>query len=163
MSEALASLLLLATALFVATMALARNKERPAPGEYVGTLFHLLLLPVVAGVPAAAAGQASGYLWIACDVVASIGMVWSRDRVASATPVFLPVRMAGHLFAAIWVASVSVHLGCAGMTVGALLALGFAGYTLAGGRLPEKALAVPGALMVTWLLLLAWNLHRATL
>lgn len=162
MTETLAPLLLLETALFIATMALARNKERPAPGEYVGTLFHLLLLPVVAAVPAAAAGQASGFLWIACDVVAGIGVIWYRDRIASATPVFLPVRMAGHLFAAIWVAGVSLHLGWAGMAVGALLALGFAGYTLAGGRLPEKALAVPGALMVAWLLLLAWSLHQAT-
>ena len=49
------------------------------------------------------------------------------------------------------------------MSLDTLLALGFAGYTLAGGRLPEQALAVPGALMAAWLLLLAWDLHRAAL
>lgn len=159
MTKLLAPLLLIETVLFVATIVLARRKERPVPSEYVGTLFHLLLLPVVAVVPADMIGRASGFIWIACDVVAGTGVIWTRQE--STAPGYLPVRMAGHLFAAIWVASVSLHLGWAGEIVGFLLALGFAAHTLAGGRLPESALAIPGGLMVLWLLLLAWTVHQA--
>ena len=158
----LALLLGVETVLYAATMALvARDRTRGA-GEYAGTLFHLLLLPVVAVLSAAAAGQAAGYLWVVCDVIASTGLIWTQGAKGDAeAQVFGAVRMAGHLFAGIWIGSVSVRLGVPVRTIGFVLAATLAGYTLAGGRLPEKALAVPSVLMLIWLPSLAYHVHSA--
>lgn len=160
----LAFLVLVEAALFVVTMVLANIERTRVPGEYAGTGFHLLLLPVIVGVPAALAGQASGFLWVACDVIASTGLIWaSRDASGTGTPIYNAVRMAGHLFAGVWIAAVSWRLGGAGLAVGWALAAGFAIYTLAAGRLPAKVLALPGLLMAAWLLLLARHAQAAGL
>lgn len=162
MADPLALLLVVETALFVLTMALAaRNRTRVA-GEYVGTGFHLLLLPVIAALPVGTIGQGAGLAWVVCDVVAGMGLIWTaRGPAELATAVFAPIRMAGHLFAAVWIALVSRWLGGAALPVGAALALGFSAYTLAAGRLPPKALALPGVLLIAWLLLLAAHFHAA--
>ena len=161
MNDALAVLLVTEAVLFALTMGLAGTKKHPILGEYVGTAFHLLLLPVIAAMPAPLAGQAAGFLWVACDVIAGIGLIWSsRDHAEPAEATYTPIRMAGHLFAAIWVALVSLHLNALGVFVGFALAFSFAGYTLAAGRIPEKALAAPGLLMFMWLLLLSFHVYR---
>lgn len=161
MSNGLAVLLVIEALLFALTMGLAGTRKYPVLGEYVGTAFHLLLLPVVAALPALPAGQASGFLWVGCDVVAGTGMIWSsRSQTGPAEATYTPIRMAGHLFAAVWVALVSLHLGAFGVFVGFALAFSFAIYTLAAGRIPEKALAVPGLLIFAWLLLLSFHVHH---
>ena len=162
MAEHLALLLVAETVLFVLTMALANRDTTRVVGEYVGTGFHVLLLPVIAALPIGTVGQGAGLAWVVCDVVASTGLIWTaRDQAEIGTAVFTPVRMAGHLFAAAWVALVSATLGTLELVVGLALALGFAAYTLAAGRLPQKALALPGVLMVAWLLMLAAHFHAA--
>ncbi len=160
MSNALAVLLVIEALLFALTMGLAGTGKHPVAGEYVGTAFHLLLLPVVAALPTLPAGQAAGFLWVGCDVVAGTGLIWSSRHAGLADAIYTPVRMAGHLFAAIWVTLVSLHLGAFGVFVGFALAFSFAAYTLAAGRIPEKALAVPGLLMFAWLLLLSFHVHQ---
>lgn len=108
-------------------------------------------------------GQAAGFIWVACDVMTSTVTIWnSRNHANDPGSLFLPVRMAGHLFAALWITSVSLRLNPIGTVLGIALALGFAGYSLAGGRLSEKFLAMPGLLMVAWLLLLAWHAHQVS-
>lgn len=162
MADLLAALLVVETVLFVLTMGLANATRTRVAGEYVGTGFHLLLLAVVAALPIGTVGQGAGLAWVVCDVVASTGLIWkARDQTESRTAIFTPVRMAGHLFAAVWVALVSAALGGAALPVGAALAFGFAVFTLAAGRLPSKVLALPGLLMVVWLLLLAAHFHAA--
>lgn len=161
MNSALAVLLVIEAVLFALTMGLAGTKKHPILGEYVGTAFHLLLLPVVAALPVLQAGQAAGFVWVACDVVAGTGLIWSsRNHAELARATYTPIRMAGHLFAAIWIALVSVRLNAFDVFVGFALAFSFAGYTLAAGRIPEKALAAPGLLMFVWLLLLSFHVHR---
>ena len=161
LSGVLAPLAFAEAVLFVLTMALASRPATRVTGEYVGTAFHLALLPIVAAVPLSPIWQGTGLAWIVCDVVASVGLIWAGKQPAVAGPAaFTSVRMAGHLFAAVWIALASYSLGSVGMAVGFPLALGFAGYTLAAGRLPEKALAVPGVLMLGWLLLLAYHFHQ---
>ncbi len=160
MNSTLMTLLVIEALLFALTMGLAGTKRHPVPGEYVGTAFHLLLLPVVAALPAVPSGQAAGFLWVACDVVASTGLIWSsRSQAGPMEATYTPIRMAGHLFAAIWIALVSIHLNAFGALTGFALAFCFAAYTLAAGRIPEKALAAPGLLMFAWLLLLAFHVH----
>lgn len=157
MNNELTVLLVVEAVLFALTMGLAGTKKHSVLGEYVGTAFHLLLLPVVAALPVLLAGQAAGFLWVACDVVAGTGLIWSsRSQTGPAEATYTPIRMAGHLFAAIWIALVSIHLGAIGTVIGFALAFLFAAYTLAAGRIPEKALAAPGLLMFAWLLLLSW-------
>ena len=164
MHNHLALLLVSEAILFVLTMALATNKSKALAGEYIGIGFHLLLLPVIASVAAPAVGIASGFLWVVCDVVASTGLIWNHDRFSEqAQAIFQPIRLAGHLFAALWIVAVSLQLGTVGLIVGSLLALGFAAYSLAAGRIPEKALALPGVLLLVWLLHLAWQAHHGTL
>ena len=160
MSNALAVLLVIDALLFALTMGLTGTGKHPVLGEYVGTAFHLLLLPVVAALPALLEGQAAGFLWVGCDVVAGTGLIWSSGHAGLAAATYTPVRMAGHLFAAIWAALVSLHLGATGVLVGFALAISFAAYTLAAGRIPEKALAAPGLLMFAWLLMLSFHVHR---
>ena len=156
----LAPITIAATGSFVVAMAMVGRDATRVAGEYPGTAFHLLLLPIVAALPIGLVGQGTGLAWIACDVVAATGLIWTaRGAAEVGAAVFTPVRMAGHLFAAVWVALASVRLGGPMLPVGAALALGLAAYTLAAGRLPQKALALPGVLMVAWLLLLAARLH----
>lgn len=162
MAELLAALLVVETVLFVLTMALANRDKTRVAGEYVGTGFHLLLLPVIAALPIGMVGQGAGLAWVVCDIVASTGLIWTaRGQAEVGTALFTPVRMAGHLFAAVWVALVSATLGTLELVVALALALGFAVYTLAAGRLPQKALALPGVLMVAWLLMAAAHFHAA--
>ncbi len=164
MHNHLALLLVAEAILFVFTMVLATRESKALAGEYIGIGFHLLLLPVIVSIAAPGVGIASGFLWIVCDVVASTGLIWNHDRPSEqAHAVFNPIRMAGHIFAALWIVAVSLQLGTVGMIVGSLLALGFAAYSLAGGRIPEKALALPGVLLLVWLLLVAWKSHHGTL
>lgn len=161
MSSALAVLLVVQALLFVLTIGFVGTKRHPVLGEYVGMVFHLLLLPVVAILPAVLVGQAAGFLWVGCDVIAGTGLIWSSRHAGLAEATYTPIRMAGHLFAAIWIALVSTHLNAIGVFVGFALALAFAAYTLAAGRVPEKALAVPGLLMFVWLLLLSFHVYGA--
>lgn len=156
MTDLLAPLAIVETLLFALTMVLANRPTSRLAGEYAGTAFHLLLLPIIGALPTAPVGQAVGVAWVACDVVAGIGLIWTAAQHPDVgTAIFTAVRMAGHLFAAIWIALASVALGPLGLIVGIALAFGFAAYTLAAGRLPEKVLAVPGVLMIVWLLLIA--------
>jgi hypothetical protein len=156
MSNYAGSYLLLEAALFVVTMILITGKSTKLLGEYSGIAFHLFLLLPIFGIRCALAGQAAGCVWVACDVIAGVGSLWSRpDTLHLQAGVFKPIRMAGHIFAALWIVALSLTLPVPGMVTGLLLAAGFAGYTLAGGRLSEKALAGPGLLMVVWLVLLA--------
>lgn len=159
-AELLAPLLIAETVLFVITMALASRDGTRVMGEYVGTFFHLLLIPVVAALPIGPIGMSMGLAWIVCDVVASIGMIWTaHGQVDTGTTIFTPVRMAGYLFAAVWIVLASMTLGPLELLVGSAVALGFAVFTLAAGRLPPKALALPGLFLVAWLLLLAVQFH----
>ena len=158
MHHPLAALVIVEIMLFALTMALALSSSLKVVGEYVGIAFHLLLMPLIFVVPASLPGQAAGLFWVGCDVVMSVATIWqSRDRPKFASQ-YVPVRMAGHLFAAVWIVSASIHAGMGTLVVGSLLGLGFALYTLAGGRLPEKALAPTGLLVVAWLALIAHQL-----
>ena len=150
-------LLYLEAALFLATMALVSLRPKWTVGEYVGILFHLLLLPVVAVETPPGAGQACGYLWVLCDVVAALGMLWNwRADETHAGSVFVPVRMAGHLFASVWVVVLSWSVGGFLRVDALLLAVAFSGYSLAAGRLPMKAQALGVPLMALWLVGLGW-------
>ena len=160
MSDHVAIVASVEASLFVLTMILILGSKTKALGEYSGIAFHLLLLLLIFKLPSGLPSQAGGCLWVVCDVIASVGSLWNRRNTGRLqTSVFTPIRMAGHLFASIWVVGVSLRLGTLGMIVGVVLAAGFVIYTLAAGRLPEKTLSVPGLFMVLWLVLLSIHLR----
>lgn len=141
-----------AAVLFALTMALATRDATRVAGEYVGTGFHLLLLPIVTALPAGSVAQAAGLTWIACDVVAAMGLVLTaRGQGEVGTAFFTPVRMAGQLFLAIWVLLASAQLRGPMLPVGLVLALCLVAYTFAGGRLSQLWLGLPSLLMMVWL------------
>jgi len=159
MASHVAAVALVEALLFVLTMALVLGSRTKALGEYFGIAFHLVLLLLIVELPCGLPSQAAGCLWVVCDVIASVGSLWNRQNAGRLqTGVFTPIRMAGHLFASVWIIGVSLRLNTSGLIVGIVLAAGFAIYTLAAGRLPEKALFVPGLFMVLWLVLLARHL-----
>lgn len=74
-----------------------------------------------------------------CDLVAIVVMIWMvRDHaeIGEAVATANAIRMAGHLFAAVWVLLASVGVGGAVMPVGVALAPGFHSRNGAGAARP---------------------------
>lgn len=80
-----------------------------------GTAFRLLLL-VIAVFPGGVAGQGAGDARIACDVIASVGLIWTaRGQAKVGQVLFSAARVAGHLLADVWSSMVSILIGGATM------------------------------------------------
>lgn len=69
---------------------------------YLGIAIHILLFPVIAAAPAAGWGRAAGYGWLVVDNVASVLAINGLDF-------DMPVRLGGHLAAAVWVFAASAR------------------------------------------------------
>jgi hypothetical protein len=118
-----------------------------------GILFHLSLLPVVSRLPVPDFARAAGYGWLTLDTACGVMLYYGV-----AFDVAWPIRLAGHLFAAIWLISASVttrHWSI--RIVGVLTALWLASYTFFFFALPESYLGPPGVLTCVWLALVAWR------
>ena len=128
--------------------------------EYTGLGFHLVLLPLVAQLPAPAGARAGGYAWIAIDSAVS-GAILSGAAPAAATP----YRLGGHVLAAGWLAGASQALPAPARWLGRTLALCLGGHSLAaplpGCRdRPPVLLYAAGPLLVGWLAVVGGLLRR---
>lgn len=114
----------LAAVTFLLTMILLRG-GRPEISHVTGVGYHVLLLPVVAELPAPAWVKAAGYGWLLLDTAIGGAQVGKLDpKIAH------QLRSGAHLPAAIWVAGAAFSgtwwLG----VVGALFAIMLVGTTL---------------------------------
>jgi len=150
-------------ALFVALMiAFGTVGDRP-PAPRVLTLIgllgvgsHLVLLPVVAATGSASWSRACGYAWIAIDVMLNVAGING-----AALPSVMPLRLGGHVLAAVWIADAALAAGALVQPVGLILAalLGF--HALAAPWIPEWVLFIPFAMIPLWLVLLGRALGRS--
>lgn len=119
--------------------------------EYAGILFHLSVLFLVPRLAAPSWGRAAGYAWIGIDVLTGVLVV--NDVPDDLT---LPVRLGGHIFAGIWIASSSLcHRSLVIRTVGVVAGVWIGGYTFVATVLPLSFLSPGGVLSTAWYVLLA--------
>ncbi|MFG1605924.1 hypothetical protein [Actinoplanes sp. NPDC049265] len=119
--------------------------------EYPGIFFHLSILVLTSRMTAPAWATASAYLWVGLDVLTAI-------LILNAAPhnVAWPARMAGHIFAGVWILTTSL---CTQVTairvVGVVTGVWLAGYSLVAHVIPDTYLRPTGLLVPIWLFLVA--------
>lgn len=127
-----------------------------APGKwwinYPGILFHLALFLLVPKLDAPEWARAAGYGWLLLDVTSG---VMTMGNVAHDVAYF--ERYGGHIFAGIWITTVSLSgsrpVKITGVLAGALLFL----YSFVARFVPPVALSVTSPLILIWLGFIAWQ------
>ena len=127
-----------------------------APGlwwmNYPGILFHLALFLLVSKLDAPEWARAAGYGWLLLDVTAG---VMTMGNVAHDVAFF--ERYGGHVFAGIWITTVSLPgtrpVKIAGVLTGVLLFL----YSFVARFVPPAALSATSPLTLIWLGFIAWQ------
>lgn len=120
----------------------------------VGVASHLVLLPVVAELPAPAWARAAGYSWIAIDVMLNVATVNGAGQALVA-----PLRLGGHVPAALWIAMAASGATGATRGVGLLLAALLAGHAFANPWAPAWLIFIPFLLIPLWLALAGLRLR----
>jgi hypothetical protein len=151
-------------ALFVCLIvAFSTLGNRPPTGPLMaligalGVSSHLVLLPVVCASGSTGWTRACGYSWIAIDVMLNVAAVNGM-----ALPSLMPLRLGGHVLAAVWIADAAVWAGGLVKAVGIVLAALLAFHALAAPWIPAWFLFIPFALIPAWLALVGWQLQRRT-
>ena len=127
-----------------------------APGiwwaEYLGILFHLSLFLLVPKLEAPEWARAAGYGWLTLDVLTGVMVLNHVPHVIAD-----PIRLGGHLFGGIWIATASASgsaaVGIVGVMAGGWLSL----YTFVSPFVPSAALAPASILCLIWFGLIAWQ------
>ena len=127
-----------------------------APGQwwinYPGILFHLALFLLVPKLDAPEWARAAGYGWLLLDVTSG---VMTMGNVAHDVAYF--ERYGGHIFAGIWIVTVSLPgtapVKITGVLAGALLFL----YSFVARFVPPVALSATSPLILIWLGFIAWQ------
>lgn len=134
----------IAAVLFVAMIVLISTKKELV-AEYVGLGFHLVLLPVVAGLDAPEWARMGGYGWLLIDSAIGVAGMngWTREQV-------WPLRLGSHVLAAVWIVTASAAMGEWYGIVGIVLGLWMGGYSLVARWADMKFFMPSGALMVVW-------------
>ncbi|MFD5750327.1 hypothetical protein [Streptomyces sp. NPDC127033] len=123
--------------------------------EYPGIFFHLSLLLLVPWLDAPVWAGTAGYAWVVLDVLTGVLVI---NDVPHGTA--WPVRLAGHIFAGIWIATTSLCVEVLVIrVVGVAAGVWLFGYTFVATVLPEPALGPAGVLTTAWFVLLA-VLHK---
>lgn len=150
-------------ALFVALMiTFSMLGDTPPSGSLLlllgvlGVSSHLVLLPVVCVSGRASWARASGYSWIAIDVMLNVGSVNGMTMAA-----VTPLRLGSHILAAVWIADAALAAGGVARLVGIALAALLACHALAAPWIPAWVLFIPFVLVPVWLVLLGRTLRRA--
>lgn len=117
-------------------------------GAVLGAFSHLVLLPVVAVLPAPAWARPAGYAWIGIDVMLNVASLNGADPSLIAS-----LRLGGHVSAATWMALAAWHMSgvvrAIGVFLGALLLL----HAFASPWLAVWAIFIPFLLVPVWLAL----------
>jgi hypothetical protein len=114
---------------------------------------YLLLLPVVAALPATSWARAAGYAWATVSVISSVAPLHSSEAGAEL------LRLGGFVMGASWIASASLASRGALAAVGLPLTLLLAATALAAPRLPPPVFLLVLLLLVAWLALAGRALH----
>ena len=149
-------------ALFIALMVtFSTLGDRPPSGGQLlllgvlGVGSHLVLLPVVSAAGRAAWARACGYSWIAIDVILNVASV-NGMALAAVTP----LRLGGHILAALWIADAAISAAGIARVVGVVLAVLLAFHAFAAQRVPAWVLFIPFTLIPLWLVLLGRALPK---
>ena len=112
----------------------------------LGAAAHLVLLPVVAAMPAAQWARAAGYGWLIIDAMLNVASVNGLDAgIAGA------LRLGGHVSSALWIATVAHHARGPVKAIGWPLAIYLAFHAFATPWLPAWSLYPSFATIPIWL------------
>ena len=122
----------------------------------IGVTSHVVLLPVVNVSGSASWTRACGYGWLVIDVMLNVAAI-NGMTLAAATP----LRLGGHLPAAVWIADAALSSPGAARPVGVVLAALLAGHAVSAPWIPPWILFIPFMLIPVWLVLVGRSLSRA--
>lgn len=86
---------------------------------------HLVVFPIVAALPAPRWAKAAGYTWLVIDMLTDLLQLAGVPK-----SVYLVIRLAINLVAALWIATASWHATGAIRGIGLFVAIDFACYSL---------------------------------
>ena len=147
-SVAIAALLLFAPV--TVSFALAPGAEWIR--NYPGILFHLSLFMLVAKLEAPEWARAAGYGWLVLDTMVGV-------LTLNGVPfeIYSHIRLGGHIFGGIWIATTSLSGSRAVQIVGVFTGLYLAGFTFVSPFLSIKVLGPNAILILVWLGIIAWQ------
>lgn len=128
-----------------------------APGaawvrNYPGILFHLALFLLVSRLEAPEWAKAAGYGWLVLDVMTAVLTLNGVPH-----EVYDFVRLGGHIFGGIWIATASLSGSRPVQIVGVVTGLYLSGFTFVSPFLPLGALTPTSPLTLVWLAIIAWQ------
>ena len=146
--------------LFVALFASQLAHAPPPISPLLGLACHLVLLPVVATLPAPAWARAAGYVWLIIDVVLNVAawniapLGFGNPELRLVTATFDSMRQGIHTSAGVWIVAASWAAPSAVWVTGILVSAFLVMFALGGPWLPAWAIYPGYALLVVWLALI---------
>ena len=122
----------------------------------VGVTSHLVLLPVVAALPAPGWVRAAGYAWIAIDVMLNVATINGADPVMVSA-----LRLGGHVPAGLWIVAAAQEAGGAVAALGIPLGVVLAIHAIASPWIPAWVLFIPFVTIPVWLTIVGRHFARA--
>ena len=142
----------IAAVLFAIVIALVASKREGDLADIVGIVYHALLLPIVALLPAPLYAQAAGFGWAILDVLAGTLPLNGVDRSLARA-----VRLGAHVPAGIWMVAAGLANGGLIAIVGVPLGMVTAGHALLARRVGMRPLIASAPFVCLWLGLIAWR------
>ncbi len=128
-----------------------------APGaawvrNYPGIFFHLAIFLLVAKLEAPEWAKAAGYGWLVLDVMTGV-------LTLNGVPyeIYNFVRLGGHIFGGIWIATASLSGSRPMMIVGVITGVYLSAYTFVSPFVSMKVLGPNAILVLVWLAIIAWQ------
>lgn len=152
---ALAALLFFAPVVlsFFAPAIISFGSTDPAWGRnYPGILFHLALFLLVAKLEAPEWARAAGYGWLILDVMTGVLTLNGVPH-----EIYDFVRLGGHIFGGIWIATASLSGSSPVKVVGLITGIYLSGFSFVSPFLPLKVLGPNAILVLLWLAIIAWQ------
>ena len=114
--------------------------------DYPGILFHLAMFMLVAKLDAPDWAKAAGYGWLFLDVTTAVLTLNHVPR-----EIAINVRLGGHIFAGIWIATASLNGSPLVKVIGLFMGFCLFAYTFLSPFLPLGYLSVTSFLYLIWL------------
>jgi len=121
----------------------------------VGAASHLVLLPAVTTLPAPVWARVGGCAWIAIDVMLNVATVNGLDQ-----SIVAPLRLGGHVPAALWIGAAAYSARGPVRAVGLPLALVLGVHAFLSPWIPPWVLFIPFMAIPVWLALVGRYLQR---
>ena len=123
----------------------------------IGAAAHLVLLPVVAAMPAPEWARAAGYGWLVIDTMLNVAAVNGLDpNLAGA------LRLGGHASSALWMATAAQHSRGAVRAIGWPLAAVLMFHAFAARWVPAWVIFPPFVTIPIWLVCIGRSLPRTS-